>query len=133
MSLPKSFIVGSLSVNAAMATALEQDEVLSLISSEVIHRASVAARNDIAFGEQVMVSMFLSMPSQAKQRVASILLGRCFVTGTERKISVAEFQGKMVDYNTLLAQLTLWNFEDFFTYLSDAVKNAAPSPDVTAP
>lgn len=133
MSLPKSFTIGALSANAAMATAIEQDEVLSIISSEVIHRASVAARNDIEFGEQIMVSMFLSMPSQAKQRVASILLGRCVIAGTERKITVAEFQGKMMDYNKLLAQLTLWNFEDFFTYLSDAVKNVAPASNVTAP
>lgn len=133
MSLPKSFTVGSVSVNAAMASAIEQDEVLSLISSEVIQRAAIAARSDIEMGEKVLVSMYFSMPSQVKQRVAGILLGRAMHNGTERKVTVADFQGKMVEYNTLLAQLTLWNFEDFFTYLSDAVKDAAPVPDVTAP
>lgn len=146
MSLTKSFTVGSLSVNAAMASAIEQDEVLSLVSSEVIQRAAIAARSDIEMGESVLISMFFSMPSQVKQRVAGILLNRAFaagtskvdqngnpVEGTARKVTVADFQGKMVEYNTLLAQLTLWNFEDFFTYLSDAVRNAAPAQDGTAP
>lgn len=146
MSLTKSFTVGSLSINAAMASAIEQDEVLSLVSSEVIQRAAIAARSKIEMGESVLVSMFFSMPSQVKQRVAAILLNRAFaagtskvdqsgnpVEGTARKVTVADFQGKMVEYNTLLAQLTLWNFEDFFTYLSDAVRNAAPAQEETAP
>ena len=133
MSLLKSFTVGSVSVNAAMASAIEQDEVLSLISSEVVQRAYVASRSNIEMGEKVLMSMFFSMPSQVKQRVAGILLGRSMHSGTERKVTVADFHGKMVEYNTLLAQLTLWNFEDFFTYLSDAVKDVAPVPDVTAP
>ena len=133
MSLTKSFTVGSLSVNAAMASAIEQDEVLSLVSSEVIQRAAIAARSKIEMGESVLISMFFSMPSQVKQRVSGVLLGRAMHSGTDRKVTVADFQGKMVEYNTLLAQLTLWNFEDFFTYLSDAVRNAAPAQDETAP
>lgn len=129
----KSFTVGSISVNAGMASAIAQDEVLSVVSSEIINRAAVAARNGLRMGEQILVPMFMAMPSQAKQRVAAILLERAFFAGTERKVTVADFQGKMVDYNTLLAQLLLWNFEDFFTWLSDAVKSDAPAQEATAP
>lgn len=142
----KSFTVGSLNVNAAMASAIEQDEVLSIVSSEIINRAAVAARNGLKMGESILVPMFMSMPSQAKQRVAGILLSRCFVSGTAkmdedmqpvpgtaRKVTVADFKGKMVEYNTLLAQVLLWNFEDFFTWLSDAVKSDAPAQEATAP
>lgn len=130
---PKSFTIGSLSVNAAMASAIEQDEILSLISSEIIARATVAARNGIELGEQILVPMMMSMPSHAKQRISAILLGRVFVAGAERKVTPADFQGKMVEYNTLLAQLILWNFEDFFTWLSDAVRSEAPVQAGTAP
>lgn len=129
----KSFTVGSMSVNAAMASAIAQDEVLSVISSEVIQRAAVAARGGLEMGEKILVPMFMAMPSQAKHRVANVLLERAFVSGTERKVSVADFQGRMVEYNTLLAQILLWNFEDFFTWLSDAVRSDAPAQEATAP
>lgn len=129
----KSFTVGSMSVNAAMASAIAQDELLSVISSEIIQRAAVAARSGLEMGEKILVPMLMAMPSQAKQRVANVLLERAFVSGTERKVSVADFQGRMVEYNTLLAQILLWNFEDFFTWLSDAVKSDAPAQEATAP
>lgn len=129
----KSFTVGSISVNAAMASAIAQDEVLSVISSEIIQRAAVAARGGLEMGEKILVPMFMAMPSQAKQRVVNVLLERAFVSGTERKVSVADFQGRMVEYNTLLAQILLWNFEDFFTWLSDAVRSDAPAQEATAP
>jgi len=120
-------------INVAMASAIAQDEVLSIVSSEIINRAAIAARNGLEKGEQILVHMLMVMPSSAKQRVASVMLERAFVAGSERKVSVADFQGKMVDYNTLLAQVLLWNFEDFFTWLSDAVKSDAPAQEVTAP
>lgn len=142
----KSFTVGSISVNAAMASAIAQDEILSIVSSEIIQRAAMAARGGLEMGEKILVPMFMAMSSQAKQRVASVLLERAFVSGTARlddhhqpilgtarKVSVADFQGKMVEYNTLLAQLLLWNFEDFFTWLSDAVRSDAPAQEATAP
>lgn len=129
----KSFTVGSMSVNAAMASAIAQDEILSIIGAEIINRAAIAQRANAEVGEKILILMFMAMPSQAKQRVANMLLERAFVSGTERKVSVADFQGRMVEYNTLLAQILLWNFEDFFTWLSDAVRSDAPAQEATAP
>jgi hypothetical protein len=34
------------------------------------------------------------------------------------QVSVKDFQGKMVLWNTLLAELLIWNLSDFFDYLS---------------
>lgn len=124
MSTVKSFTVGSVTVNASMPSALEQDEVLSLMSAEIIQRAFVAARSNVEMGEQLLTTMFMSMNTSVKRRVADVLLSKALVSGTNTRINVADFQGKMVDYNKLLAQLTLWNYEDFFTYLSDAVNVA---------
>ncbi len=46
----KSFQIGSLNINAAMPSALEQDEILSLIGADIIQRAAIMARQ----GEQVL-------------------------------------------------------------------------------
>lgn len=132
----KSFQIGSLTVNAAMAPALEQDEALYIVGSDIIRRAVELARVDQQAGETLLVSMFTSnktMPYHEKQRVSNILLSKARVAGTNTPVTVNDFQGKMMCYNTLLAQLTLWNFDDFFIWLGDAVKERAPAPDTTAP
>lgn len=129
----KSFQIGSLTVNAAMAPALEQDEVLSLIGSGIIQRATELARAGEQVGEVMLASMFATMPHQVKQRVSNILLSKAVTAGTETRVTVADFQGKMVQYNLLLAQLTLWNFDDFFIWLGDAVRERAPAQVTTAP
>lgn len=129
----KSFQIGSLTINAAMPSALEQDEVLSLVGADIIQRAAIMARQGEQAGEAMLTSMFLSMHHQVKQRVSTLLLSKSVVNGTNTKVTVADFQGKMIEYNTLLAQLTLWNFDDFFIWLGDAVKESAPAQATTAP
>lgn len=131
--LIKTFQFGSLTINAAMPSALEQDEVLSLIGSGIIQRAAVMARNGEKTGEDMLTMMFLSMPSQVKHRVSNVLLSKAMIAGTSTNITVNDFQGKMVQYNKLLAQLTLWNFDDFFIWLGDAAKESAPAEVPTAP
>ena len=116
-----------------MPSALEQDEVLSLIGADIIQRAAIMARQGEQAGEAMLTSMFLSMHHQVKQRVATLLLSKAIVTGTKTPLSIADFQGKMIEYNTLLAQLTLWNFNDFFIWLGDAVRESAPAQATTAP
>ncbi len=133
MSTIQSFTIGSMTINSSMPSALEQDEVLSLISSEVIQRAYTAASVKVELGEKVLTTMFMAMPTNYKRRVSDVLLSKAFIAGTQTKVNVADFQGKMVQYNTLLAQLTLWNYEDFFTYLSEdlnAGKSATENPQV---
>lgn len=129
----KSFQIGSLTINAAMPSALEQDEVLSLIGADIIQRAAIMARQGEQAGEAMLTSMFLSMHHQVKQRVSTLLLSKAIVTGTKTPLSIADFQGKMIEYNTLLAQLTLWNFDDFFIWLGDAVRESAPAQATTVP
>lgn len=128
MSTVKSFSVGAMTVNASMPSALEQDEVLSLISSEVIQRATIAANSSVSMGEEILTTMFMSMPTLHKRRVSEIVLSKAFISGTQTKVSVADFQGKMVEYNKLLSQLILWNYEDFFTYLASALNAGKPVP-----
>lgn len=129
MSTIQSFTIGSMSINASMPSALEQDEVLSLISYEVTQRAYTAASVKVELGEKVLTTMFMAMPTNYKRRVSDVLLSKAFIAGTQTKVNVADFQGKMVQYNTLLAQLTLWNYEDFFTYLSEDLNAGKPATE----
>lgn len=132
MSTVKSFSVGSMTVNAAMPSALEQDEVLSLIGAQVISRAVNAATVGHTVGVDSLTNMFVCMPSEIKHRVATILLGKVMTHGTGTAITIADFQGKLIEYNKLLAELTLWNYGDFFAWLSRDVNVEAPGQPETA-
>lgn len=124
MSTVKQFTVGTMLVNAAMPSALEQDEALSLIGAGVIQRAIGAAREGESLGTDIIRTMFVCMPTQVKQRVANILLSKTVVNGTGTPVTIADFQGQMMQYNTLLAELTLWNYSDFFISLNTAAASA---------
>lgn len=129
MSHVKQFTVGNLTVNAAMASAVQQDELLSLLSATLLSRAVNAAQLGEGMGEQILIPMFMSMPQPLKKQVVSLITQRIFVSGTETPVTVNDFSGKMVEWNTLLSKLILWNLEGFFLWLGDAVKSASPAQD----
>lgn len=129
MSYVKSFTVGSLTVNAAMASAVQQDELLSLLSANLLSRAVSAAQMGEGMGEQILIPMFMSMPQQLKKQVVVLLTQKVMVSGTETPVTVNDFGGKMVEWNTLLSQLILWNLEGFFIWLENAVKSVHPAQD----
>ncbi|MNF97866.1 hypothetical protein D3C84_807090 [compost metagenome] len=68
--------------------------------------------------------MFMSMRQDAKTQAAQMLMGRVLINGTERPVTVADFGGKMVQYNQLLAELLRWNLSDFFDWLPSGAKGA---------
>lgn len=127
MSYVKSFTVGNLTVNAAMASAVQQDELLSLLSATLLSRAVNAAQLGEGVGEQILVPMFMSMPQPLKKQVVGLLTQKLFISGTDTPVTVNDFSGKMVEWNTLISQLILWNLEGFFSWLDDAVKSASPA------
>lgn len=127
----KAFVVGGVQYNAAMASAVDQDRLMSLLSAAVLERFATAAAAGLEVDENVLCSMFMSMRQEAKVQAAQMLMGRVLINGTERTVSVADFGGRMVQYNQLLAELLRWNLSDFFDWLPSAAKNArqAEAPD----
>lgn len=110
-----SFTVGSVSYNAATASALEQDEVLSLIGLEVMR--TVFSNTPDAKPEKALVPMFMTLPQGVKKRVSDILCSKLFVAGqTETTVSVHDFECRMVEWNQLLSELMVRNFKDFFIW-----------------
>lgn len=118
----KPFTIGGMQYNAAMASAVDQDRLMSLLSGAVLERFATAAQAGIEVDDQVLCSMFMSMRQDVKAQVVQILMTRVFINGTERAVTVADFGGKMVQYNQLLAELLRWNLSDFFDWLPSGEK-----------
>lgn len=121
MSVVKSFTVGNTTYNVVMASAVKQDELLSLLTTPIMERAYGAARKGVPMDDAVLVPMFMAMPHTVKHQVAAILMNQVAIVGGNTLVTVDNFAGKMVEYNTLLAQILRFNLSDFFDWLSNAV------------
>ena len=130
MAYVETFTVGNATYNAVMASAVKQDELLSLLSVTILDRALAAAAGGSELGDDVLVPMLLSLPYDIKSRVTGILMHKVVLHGGQTPVGVDSFQGRMIEYNTLLAQLLRWNLSDFFTWLDSALKSARPAPPV---
>lgn len=120
----KPFTIGGVQYNAAMASAVDQDRLMSLLSAAVLERFATAAGAGLEIDDQVLCAMFMSMRQDVKAQVAQMLMARVVLNGTERTVSVADFGGKIVQYNQLLAGLLRWNLSDFFDWLPSDAKDA---------
>ena len=120
----KPFTIGGVQYNAAMASAVDQDRLMSMLSAAVLERFATAARAGLEVDDQVLCSMFMAMRQDVKAQVAQVLMGKVLINGTERPVTVADFGGRMVQYNQLLAGLLRWNLSDFFDWLPSGAKGA---------
>ena len=126
MSNVKSFTVGNATYNAVMASAVKQDELLSLLTGTIMERGLAAMRLGGELDARILVPMFMSLPHDIKTRAAAILMERVVVHGGQVPVTVESFAGQMVNYNTLLSQLLQWNLADFFTWLGGVLNDARP-------
>lgn len=123
MEQVKSFSLKGGSYNVARASAVAQDELLSLLTQALIQRLS-ASKPGEPVNEDVIFFMFLSMPHNVKQKIDELMLDRVFKKGTQQQITIAEADA--MDWNRLRAKSLIWNLEGFFTYWADAsAKDAA--------
>jgi hypothetical protein len=122
MSKVKTFNVGQDSYNAAMASAVGQDELLSLLTAPIMDRFVNADNLDGQAKEVFLMAMFMAMPNAIKTKVASILMSKVYVEGTQIPVDINTFSSRMVEYNSLLAKLLEWNLADFFTWLENVRK-----------
>lgn len=116
----KSFTIGGVQYNAAMASAVDQDRLMSLLSAGLIERSLTAAATGKDLDNNILVPMFMAMPQVVKTQVAEVLTAKVLINGTTQAVTASDFGGKMVQYNQLLAELLRWNLADFFDWLRDA-------------
>jgi hypothetical protein len=120
----KSFALKGGSYNVARASAVAQDELLSILTQALIQRLA-QAKPGAPVDEDVIFFMFLAMPHAAKIKIDELMLDRVFKKGTQQQITINESDA--MDWNRLRAKALIWNLEGFFTYWADASARDAAS------
>lgn len=120
----KSFTLKSGSYNVARASAIAQDELLSLLTQVLIQRLSAAGLGK-PIDEDVIFFMFLAMPHNVKLKIDELMLDRVYKKGTQQQVTLNESDA--MDWNRLRAKALIWNLEGFFTYWADASARDAAS------
>jgi len=135
MAHTQQFTIGNATYNAVRASAVDQDRLLSIIADHVTIRGlNLMKIGGGELSDRELIPMFISMPQDVKSQIVTILMGRVVVNGGDTLISRADFDGKMVEYNTLLSQLLQWNLADFFTWLGSVLSaDLAPAPTAENP
>lgn len=121
----KCFDVANKRVDVAMASAAKQDELLSLLAQRLIISSGIAKQGGITLNEDSCLIMCMTLPQDVKSRVSSILTEMAFEVGTGTPVTVADFEGKIVEWNRFLARLIMWNLGDFFELLASASLESA--------
>jgi hypothetical protein len=124
MSQVKAFTVGAKTYNVAMASAVKQDELLSMLAPTLIDKAMVAAGLGKTLDDKIIQTMMMGMQYGVKLKVADIIMNQVFVAGTTIPVTVDDFSGRMVEYNELLAKLLIFNLGDFSSWLQSAIDDA---------
>jgi low affinity Fe/Cu permease len=122
MSSAKSFTVGNATYNAARASAVAQDEVLSLLTQALIQRLVAAGKEGIEADESVLFPMMMAMPYQLKQKIDELIMSRISVAGRDDFVTIKDLDA--IDYNRLRAKVLRWNLEGFFTYWAEESRAA---------
>lgn len=128
MSQVQAFTVCDKTYNAVMASAVKQDELLSMLTATLLERALAAAGAGQVLDDSVVGPMLMAMPTTTKVKVASIIMNSVFINGTEIPVTINDFSGRMVEYNQLLAKLLMWNLGDFSSWLSSALPVGVTQP-----
>lgn len=123
----KTFTLKGGSYNVARASAVAQDELLSLLTQPLIQRLS-AAGSGKPIDEDVIFFMFLAMPHAVKLKIDELMLDRVYKKGTQQQVTLNECDA--MDWNRLRAKALLWNLEGFFTYWADASARDAASQTI---
>ena len=118
MSVQKNF--GQYTI--VRASALAQSEVLSLLSATIAERwASMPITSREKVANDVLLPMMFSLPVHVKVKLHNLLIPQASKGGTPINLDIEYFQGKMVEYHRLLADLVFWNLDDFFTYIANVL------------
>lgn len=113
----KSFTIGDKIIVASMASAVRQDELLSIIAAPIYQSFAIAAQGNVPVSTKSIALRLMTLKPDEKARVVDILTEKAVLQGTQVRVSPKDFQGHMVEWNTLIAELLVWNLDDFFELL----------------
>jgi hypothetical protein len=113
--------------NVPRASATNQKSLLLILGSHLtlVKIQAERSKNMQLLGDNgMLMGMLMKLDESTFDRVCSLITDRLTVNGSNEQVGIDHFQGRMVDYFTVIAELVRGNLEDFFTWLSDAQKPA---------
>lgn len=114
------FEVGEKRYDVAMASAVKQDELLSILSRHMVIASCVAKQQGTELNENSVLIAVMALPVDIKKKIVDIVTEMAIEVGTTNRVSVKDFAGKMVEWNLFIARLIMWNLADFFDLLAAA-------------
>ena len=106
-------------ITCVRASALAQMEVLSIITGNVISHWSNMSEPVDDPAETFLLPFVLGLPFVHKQKLVDLLMSD--LTDKEGVyVDIESFNGDMMEWHRLMAQVLYWNLNDFFTYIDSA-------------
>lgn len=118
--MTKTFTIDGRTFDVAMASAVNQDKILSLLSRTLVMNSLIAKQKGVKISEDSTLIMMTMLPSDIKEKIVPMLTEKAFEVGKTVPVTIKDFEGKMVAWNRFLSQLIAWNFSDFFDLLASA-------------
>lgn len=130
--LVKTFHIDGQAYNVARASAEQQDEILSMLTTDIVQRlealASTAAAAgqpyDKPYADDFGFNFFNSLPFNMKKRFDELLLSQMTRQGEQMRLTVRDFDGKLMTLNKLRGEVLVWNLLPFFEYWAGGIKEA---------
>lgn len=130
--LVKTFHIDGQAYNVARASAEQQDEILSMLTTDIVQRlealASTAAAAgqpyDKPYADDFGFNFFNSLPFNMKKRFDELLLSQMTRQGEQMRLTVRDFDGKLMTLNKLRGEVLVWNLLPFFEYWASGIKEA---------
>ena len=108
-------------IQVVRASALAQMEELSLLSAPIIVRWSSLSKPVKDPVDDFLLLFLTSLPFPQKKKIVDLLMSEMSRDG--EYVDAETFNGRLVEFHKLMAQVVHWNLDDFFTYIDNAHKS----------
>lgn len=123
MAAIEQFTIGATTYNVVRASAIQQDEILSMLNAPLAERLAALGIGEVP-EEDFVLNFVTALPFHAKQQFDSLLLSRVTKHGSESMLSIRDFDGQLFELNQLRAKVLMWNLAPFFTYWASVIKKS---------
>mgnify|MGYP006928194004 CR=1 FL=1 len=117
--------IGETQYNMAQASAVKQKKLMTLAASKILMNsvAGGVKEIDISF----LKGSLISMDENTLSQIEEIILEKCVKNGEQNAVTIDDFQNKMNEYFTLLAEGVAGNLSDFFGWLDSLQSKTNPT------
>ena len=120
--------------NVQRASAVNQKKVMMIVGA-VLTKLTVSPgiNADNIMQPEVVMGAVMALPEDKFDALGALLLEKVFISGTDRVVTLGDFQGDMMGYFHLLSEAVRENLSDFFIWLSQNARPAPPPAPGTPP